>query len=110
MKIDDSIIEKVFKEEIGISIHDAINILDKGGITPEILGDITNKFKKMVTDEVEIRNIPYEYRFLMINVILCTMFETAIGYHRKFVEAIIDIEKDNEIGRDTSINTFINKK
>ena len=66
MEKDGSIIEKAFKEDIGIDIHNTINILDKGGITPEILEDIINKLKKMMTDEVEIRNIPYEYRFLML--------------------------------------------
>lgn len=50
-------------EKDGESID--INILDKGGVTPEVLGDVANKLKKIMTDEVEIRKIPYEYRFLM---------------------------------------------
>ena len=109
MENDDSIIEKAFKKEIGIDIDNAINILYKVGITPEVLKDVTNKLKDMMTDEIEIRNISYEYRFLMINVILCTMLDTAIQYQKKFAEAINEIEKDNEIG-DISINTFINKR
>ena len=109
MENDDSIIEKAFKKEIGIDIDNAINILYKVGITPEVLKDVTNKLKDMMTDEIEIRNISYEYRFLMINVILCTMLDTTIQYQKKFAEAINEIEKDNEIG-DISINTFINKR
>ena len=109
MKNDDSIIEKAFKKEIGIDIYNAINILYKEGITPEVLKDVTNKLKDIMTDEIEIRNISYEYRFLMINVILCTMLDTTIQYQKKFAEAINEIEKDNEIG-DISINTFINKR
>ena len=54
----------------------------------------------MMTDEVEIRKIPYEYRFLMINVIICTMFEITIGYYKKFVDALREIEKDSEIEKD----------
>lgn len=92
-KDGESIIGKTFKKEIGIDVNNAINILDKGGITPDILEDVTNKLKKMMTDEIEIRNIPYEYRFLMLNVILCTMFETTVEYYKKFVEAIDDVEE-----------------
>lgn len=97
---EESVIENVFREEIGIDIHNAIRILNKGGVTPEVLENITDKLKKMMTDEVEIRNIPYEYRFLMLNVILCTMFNTTVGYYKKITEAIREIEKDNEIEKD----------
>lgn len=47
-KEDESVIYNVFKKEIGIDINRATNILNRGGITPEILGEITNKFKKMI--------------------------------------------------------------
>lgn len=98
-----SIIDKAFKKEIGIDINNAVSVLDRGGITPEDLGDITNKLKKMMTDEVEIREIPYEYRFLMLNVIFCTMFKTTVEYYKKFVESIKDINQTEEIEKDEII-------
>lgn len=95
-KESESIIDVAFKKEIGIDINKAVSILDRGGITPEELGEITNKLKMMMTDEVEIREIPYEYRFLMINVILCTMLKTTVEYYKKFVDAIKDISQTEE--------------
>jgi len=102
-KESESIIDRAFRKEIGISINKAVGILDRGGITPEDLGDITNKFKKMMADEVEIREIPYEYRFLMLNVIFCTMFKTTVEYYKKFVESIKDINQTEEIEKDEII-------
>jgi hypothetical protein len=95
-KESESIIDKAFKKEIGIDINNAVSILNKGGITPEDLGDITNKLKRMMTDEVEIRKIPYEYRFLMLNVIFCTMFKTTAEFHKKFVNALEKTEETEE--------------
>jgi hypothetical protein len=95
-KESESIIDRAFKKEIGIDINKAIDILDRGGITPEDLGKITNKFKKMMADEVEIRKIPHEYRFLMLNVIFCTMFRTTVEFHKKFVEALDEITEEKE--------------
>lgn len=95
-KESESIIDVAFKKEIGIDINKAVSILDRGGITPEDLGEITNKFKKMMTDDIEIREIPYEYRFLMLNVILCTMFKTTVEYYKKFVDAIKETEDTDE--------------
>lgn len=102
-KESESIIDRVFKKEIGIDINKAVSILDRGGITPEVLGEITNKFKKMITDEVEIRDIPYEYRFLMLNVIMCTMFKTTVEFYKKFVEAIREIEETEDKEKDEII-------
>lgn len=86
-----SIIDRAFKQEIGIDINRAIDMLDRRGITPEDLGEITNKFKKTITDEVEIRKIPVELRFLMLNVIFCMMFKTTAEFHKKFVESLNEI-------------------
>lgn len=100
-KDNESIIDRAFKKEIGIDINKAVGILDREGITPEDLGEIANKFKKMMTDEVEIREIPYEYRFLMLNVIFCTMFKTTVEYHKKFT--IKDIKETEETEKDEII-------
>lgn len=90
-KDNGSIIDRAFKKEIGIDINNAISILNNEGITPGELGEITNKLKKIMTDEIEIRKIPYEYRFLMINVILCTMFKTTIEFHKRFTKDLDEI-------------------
>lgn len=87
-KDNELVVENAFKEEIGMNIDEAIDILDNEGITPDDLGEITNKFKNLITEEVDRRKIPYEYRFLMLNVIFYTMFRTTAEFHRKFVETI----------------------
>mgnify|MGYP003396170531 FL=1 len=102
-KESESIIDRAFKKEIGMDINNAVSILDRGGITPEELGEITNKLKKMMTDEVDIRQIPYEYRFLMLNVIFCTMFKTTIEYYKKYADAIKNIKETDEIEKDEII-------
>jgi predicted HTH domain antitoxin len=81
-------IEKVFEEEIGVNIDKAIEILREGGISAEDLGNIANMFKKEITYEVERRSIPYEYRFLLLNVVLCTMFKATATFHKKFMKAL----------------------
>lgn len=87
-KENESIIYVAFKQEIGIDINRAIDMLDRRGITPEDLGEIANKFKKMITDEVDIRKIPDELRFMVLNVIFCTMFKTTAEFHKKFIESL----------------------
>ena len=90
------IIDRTFRKEIGLDIIDAVNILDRGGITPEDLEDITNKFKNMIAEEVEIRKIPYEYRFLMLNVIFCMMFKTTVKFYKEFIDSIKDIKETED--------------
>lgn len=87
-------IGKVFEKEIGMDLHDAIDVLNKGGISVEDLEEITNMLKNDITEEVERRQIPYEYRFILLNVIFCTMFQTAATFHRKFMKVLKDIEKN----------------
>ncbi len=94
MENDEEIaIEKVFEEEIGMDINGAIDVLNRGGISVEDIEEIANMLKNDITDEVERRQIPYEYRFILLNVILCTMFKTTATFHKKFIKAIKEIEK-----------------
>lgn len=75
-------IELTFENEIGISLCSAIASLCKGGISVENLVEITDKTKAVLSDEIEKRNIPMEYRFLLLNVVLCTLFDMSVAYHK----------------------------
>ena len=118
---ESSIIDETFKKEIGIDIDSAIELLAQGGISTDFLEKITSDIKNVITDEVGRRNVPYEYRFLLVNVILCTMFKTTVAFHKAYmktttymfeqlvkeqltkeeldkevVDAILDIKKNNQ--------------
>lgn len=99
---DEIAIEKVFEEEIGMDINGAIDVLNRGGISVEDIEEITNMLKNDITDEVERRQIPYEYRFILLNVIFCTMFEATATFHKKFMKVLKDIEKSESKDIDES--------
>lgn len=81
-----SVIDDAFEKEIGITKDAAFKFLVKEGISIKDIEKITDKTKNMLTNEIEKRNVPYEYRFLLANVILCTMFNTAATFHKEFMK------------------------
>ena len=83
---ESSIIDDAFEKEIGIDMGSAIELLAKGGISTDDLGKITTDIKNVITDEVEIRNIPSEYRFLLVNVILCRVLKTTVAFHKAYMK------------------------
>lgn len=80
-------IDRVFEKEIGMGMNAAIKTLVDAGITPEEMGNIANGFKKSITDEIEKRNVPYEYRFLLLNVILFTILNNSVLFHKTLVNS-----------------------
>ncbi len=81
-----SVIDDVFAKEIGMNIYSALNILTKNGISIEDMTEITGKVKTAMIEEIEKRNIPHEFRFLLINIILCSMFATSIEFHKEYMK------------------------
>jgi|SRR3972149_1476361 len=87
MNIGSMIIDDAFEKEIGISIHSALNFLVKEGISIDDMITISDETKKTVTNAVNKKDIPYEYRFLLINIILCTMFKNAAAFHNEYMKS-----------------------
>ncbi len=83
-----SIIDDVFAKEIGMNIYSALNILTKNGVSTEDMTEIIDKIKIAMTDEIEKRDIPHEYRFLLISVISCSMFATSIEFHKEYMRLL----------------------
>lgn len=79
-------IELAFENEIGISLSSAIASLCRCGVSIEDLAEITGKTKVILSDEIEKRKIPMECRFLLLNVVLCSLFDISMKYHKRFVE------------------------
>jgi hypothetical protein len=92
------VIEKAFAKEVGISIYTAMKILNEAGITTEDLSEIASLCKATLANEVEKRNIPYEFRFLLLSFILCRMLKTSTAFHKEYMESVKDIlsEKDEK--------------
>jgi hypothetical protein len=82
------VIEQAFAKEIGISIYSAMKILNEAGMTTEDLSDITNLCKATLADEIERRNVPYEFRFLLLSFVLCRMFKTSTTFHKEYMESV----------------------
>lgn len=80
--------ELMFEKEIGVSLSSAIASLCKGGISVENLVDITDKTKVVLSEEIEKRNIPMEYRFLLLNIVLCALFDMSLIYHKRFINSL----------------------
>lgn len=91
------IIDIAFKKEIGIDINSALALLVNKGVSLDDMGKITDKLKKAMTDEVEERNIPFECRFLLINVILCSMFKTTVSFHKEYMKSLIEIDAEKDL-------------
>lgn len=87
MNNESVIIDNAFEKEIGIDIDSALKILVKEGISLEDIGKITTDTKNTMANEIERRGIPYEHRFLLINVILCTMFKTTVAFHKEYMKS-----------------------
>lgn len=83
--------DKGFKKEIGVDIDKAVEILGDNGVTKEDMTKIIEKFGEM-SDEIDRRNIPYECRFLLLNVIFYTLFKTNHADREKFAMIIKDME------------------
>lgn len=94
---DSVIIDIAFKKEIGIDINSALALLVNKGISLDDIGKITDVMKKSMADEVEKRNIPFEYRFLLINAILCTMFKTTVSFHKEYMKSLIEIDAEKDL-------------
>lgn len=93
---ENEIINIALEKEIGMNISTAIHNLIKAGIKIEDLAEITNIAKKSMSCEIEKRNIPYEYRFLLINVILCNMLNNSVKFQKAWVSLS---EKEKELDR-----------
>jgi hypothetical protein len=93
---DSKVIDDAFRKEIGISLYSAARYLDKNVITIECIQNITNICKNVIATEIERRNIPPEERFLLLNVIICTMFKTSSAFHRAYVKAAKDVIEEKE--------------
>ncbi len=83
---ESSIIDDAFEKEIGIDMDSAIELLAKGGLSADYLKKIMSDVKNVIINEVDRRNVPYEYRFLLINVILCRMFKTTVAFHKAYMK------------------------
>lgn len=94
---DSVIIDLAFRKEIGTSLYSATRYLDKNVITIEGIESITSICKNAIATEIERRNIPPEDRFLLLNVVLCTMFKTSAAFHRAYVKTAKHIIEDKEI-------------
>ncbi len=86
IKDESAIIDSAFEKEIGVNIGSAIKFLVTKGISIENMEKIANTTKDVVSDEIDKRNIPYEYRFLLLNVTLCELFKTATSFHKAWVK------------------------
>jgi len=98
-------IEEAFAKDMGISIFATMKILNDAGVSTEDMSDITNKCRNVLTDEIERRNVPYEYRFLLLSLILCRMLKTATDFNKeymKFVEKRLNLSKDVLDNKDIS--------
>lgn len=87
MENDSAIIDDVFEQEIGIDIYSSLKFLDREGILIDDMEKIANSVKNTMINEIEQRDIPYEYRFLLINTILCTMFKTTAAFHNEYMRS-----------------------
>ena len=94
---DSAIIDLAFRKEIGTSLYSAARYLDKNVITIEDMESIINIGKNAIAKEIERRNIPPEYRFLLLNVVLCMMFKTSAAFHKAYVKTAKHIMEDKEI-------------
>jgi len=82
---ESSIIDDAFEKEIGIDMDSAFELLAKRGMSQDYLGEFITEVKNVIADEVDRRNVPHEYRFLLVNVILCRMFKTTVAFHKVYV-------------------------
>lgn len=91
-------IEQAFAKEIGIDVYAAMKILNEAGMSTEDLSEIANLCKTTLANEVEKRNIPYEFRFLLLSFILCRMLKTSTSFHKEYMDSVKNIldEKDEK--------------
>jgi hypothetical protein len=95
-----SAIEDAFVKEIGVDVFTAIKILNEAGISTDYMSDITNKCKNVLAHEIEKGNVPYEFRFLLLSLVLCRMFRTSADFQKKYMKSVqksVDLSKDIEI-------------
>lgn len=92
------VIEQAFAKEVGISIYAAMKILNDAGIATEDMSDIANVCKNVLANEIEKRDVPYEFRFLLLSFVLCRMFKTSTAFHKEYMESVKNIlnEKDEK--------------
>ena len=97
------VVEQAFAKEIGISIYTAMKILNDAGITTEEISEITNICKNALADEIEKRNIPYEFRFLLLSLTLSRLLKTSISFHKEYMKSVekklklsLDISNDKD--------------
>lgn len=86
------VIEQAFEMETGVSIYTAMKILnDDVEIYTEDLSYISNMCKNVLADEIERRNIPYEYRFLLLSIVFCRMFKTSTDFHKEYMKSVKNV-------------------
>lgn len=97
------VVEQAFAKEIGISVYTAMKILNDAGITTEEISDITNICKNALAEDIEKRNIPYEFRFLLLSLILSRMLKTSTAFHKEYMKSVekrlklsLDIANDKD--------------
>ncbi len=85
-------IDDAFKKEIGMSLYTAIKIINDAGITVEDAENIINNVRDRIAEEIEERDIPYEYRFLLLNIIFCIEFKHAAIFYKRYVEDMKELK------------------
>lgn len=90
-------IEHAFAREIGISVYTTMKILNDAGISPEDVSGIMSICKEALTNEIEKRNVPHEFRFLLISVILSRLLKTSAAFHREYMQSVKGILSDKYV-------------
>lgn len=67
-----------FEKEIGMDLHTAIKMINDAGIKVEDAENIINRVRDNIAEDIERRDIPYEYRFLLLNIIFCKEFKHSL--------------------------------
>lgn len=87
-------IDEAFKKEIGMSLHTAIKIIDGAGIKVDDAENIINSVRDYIAEDIEKRDIPYEYRFLLLNIIFCIEFKHAAIFYKRYTEQMRELEQN----------------
>lgn len=101
-----SAIEETFAKEMGIDVFAAMKILNDAGFSAEDLSYISNRCKNILADEIERRNVPYEYRFLLLSLILSRMLKTSVDFHKEYMKLVEKRLKQTEDVLDEKDNKF----
>jgi hypothetical protein len=86
MNYESIIINDAFKKEIGFGMDSILLFLSKEGISLDSMEKMTTDIKNAITNEVDKKHIPYEYRFLLITVMLGKILETTVAFYKEYMK------------------------